>query len=93
MAAQEEVSREDSKPVVEEGVTQNAKLIDYLQTHSEGVTIFSAMFELGIGCLHKRLSEISPKVAKLGYIIEDEWEKTPGGARVVRHRLTRINYG
>ena len=72
---------------------QNARLLSYLETHPEGVTIFEAMFNLGIGCLHKRLSEISPIVAKMGYIIDDEWETTSSGARVVRHRLTRINYG
>ena len=72
---------------------QNTKLLDYLITHPEGVTIFSAMFELGIGCLHKRLSEIESEVARRGYIIEDQRETTSNGARVVRHRITKVAYG
>jgi len=70
--------------------TQNARLLCYLESHESGITIFEAMFELGIGCLHKRLSELQPIITKMGYILDDEWETTPGGARVVRHRLSRI---
>ena len=72
---------------------QNLALIDYLEHHPEGITIFEAMFNLGIGCLHKRLSEIEREVSRRGYIIEDEWETTSKGARVKRHRLTHVAYG
>lgn len=73
-------------------MTQKAKLLAYLQTH-DGVTVLEGFQELRICCLHKRLAELEPVLAQLGYILNDEWETTSGGARVVRHRLERIAIG
>lgn len=74
-------------------MTQNARLLSFLETHPDGITVLEAFSELKICCLHKRLSELEPTLAGMGYVIDDKWEKTPGGARVVRHRLVRIAYG
>lgn len=73
-------------------MSQLARLLNYLESH-DGITVLEAFQELKICCLHKRIAELSPKVARMGYIIEDEWETTSGGARVVRHRLNHVAYG
>lgn len=73
-------------------MTQKAKLLTYMQTH-DGVTVLEAFQELHICCLHKRISELKPVLAQMGYILNDEWETTSGGARVVRHRLERVALG
>jgi hypothetical protein len=71
---------------------QKAKLLSYLQTH-DGITVLEAAYDLKVFCLHKRLSELEPVLTQMGYILNDEWETTSGGARVVRHRLERIAIG
>ena len=68
---------------------QLAKLLDYVETH-DGVTVLEAFSELRICSLHSRLAELR----RLGINFEDSWETTPGGARVVRHRLnSKVAYG
>ena len=73
-------------------MTQNSRILAYLETH-DGLTVLEAFSELRVCCLHKRLSELQPVIAKMGYILDDEWETTAGGARVVRHRLSRVVLG
>ena len=73
-------------------MTQNARLLTYLEAH-DGITVLEAAYELQIFCLHKRLSELQPLLARMGYVLNDEWETTTGHKRVVRHRLENIAYG
>lgn len=73
-------------------MSQKSKLFDYLLTH-DGISVLEAFSELKICCLHKRLSELEPELAGRGYVLDDTWETTPGGARVVRHRLAKVAYG
>lgn len=68
--------------------SQNARLLAFLESH-EGVTQLEAFNALGCCRLSERIREIE----RAGYLIEHEPEKTPGGARVIRYRLTRIAYG
>ena len=70
------------------GVSQNAKLLVYLESH-DGVTQLEAFNGLGI-C---RLSERCRELERLGFLIEHEPERTSGGARVIRYRLQRIACG
>lgn len=72
--------------------SQVQRLFDYMQTH-DGVSVLEAFQELKICCLHKRIAEMVPLAAKQGFIVDDQWETTSGGARVVRHRLERVAVG
>ena len=64
-------------------MTQNAKLLSYLERHSEGITQLEAFNALGCCRLSERIRELE----RLGYLIEHAPEKTAGGARVMRYRL------
>lgn len=70
-------------------MSQNARLLNYLESHQNGITQLEAFN--AIGCC--RLSERIRELERLGFTIDHEPEKTPGGARVVRYRLTKIAYG
>ena len=63
-------------------MTQNAKLIRWLETH-DGITTFEATVQLGICRVSERIRECE----RLGWVFEHTPEKTPSGARVVRYRL------
>lgn len=63
-------------------MSQNAKLLRYLQTHS-GLTQLEAFNTLGCCRLSERVRELE----RLGYVLEHRAEKTGGGARVVRYIL------
>jgi len=70
-------------------MTQNARLLNWLETHDEGVTQLEAFNSLSCCRLSERVRELE----RLGYLIEHEPERTVAGARVVRYRLQRIAYG
>ena len=67
-------------------MTQNARLLNFLETHPEGITQLEAFNTLGI-C---RLSERCRELESLDYVLEHRPEKTSGGARVVRYVLISL---
>ena len=68
--------------------TQNAKLLNYLESH-DGITQLESFNALGICRLSERIRELE----RHDILIEHEPEKTTAGARVMRYRLNRIAYG
>ena len=70
-------------------MTQNAQLLNWLESHNNGITTLEASDNLRICRLSERIREIE----RLGFLIEHEPERTAGGARVIRYRLQRIAYG
>ena len=64
-------------------MTQNARLLAYLEAHPHGITQLEAFNTLGI-C---RLSERCRELIRMGHGIIGTPERTPGGARVIRYRL------
>ena len=64
-------------------MTQNGKLLAFLESHPNGITQLEAFNTLGI-C---RLSERCRELQRLGYVLSHTPEKTPSGARFVRYRL------
>ena len=67
-------------------MTQNAKLLNYLERHATGITQLEAFNTLGCCRLSERVREIE----SLGYVIEHKAERTPSGARVIRYRLISV---
>lgn len=71
-------------------MTQNDRLLDWLEHHPEGITTLTAMEQLRILRLSQRVIELE----RQGVLIDHDPEKTPGGARVIRYRLNnRVAYG
>ena len=70
-------------------MTQNARILNWLESHDEGITTLEASDNLRICRLSERIREIE----RLGFLIDHEPERTAGGARVIRYRLQRIAYG
>ena len=74
-------------------MTQNARLLNYLETHPDGITQLEAVHAIG----SLRLSERIRELEKLGYIIDHDWITVPTRdkpAHVVRYTLqTKIAYG
>ena len=70
-------------------MTQNAQLLNWLESHNNGITTLEASDNLRICRLSERIREIE----RLGFLIEHEPERTAGGAGVIRYRLQRIAYG
>ncbi len=68
-------------------MTQNARLLNWLETHPNGLTQLEAFNALGCCRLSERVRELE----RLGYLIEHSPEKTPSGARVVRYRLVQTD--
>lgn len=64
-------------------MTQNAKLLAYLESHPNGVTQLESFNALGICRLSERVRELE----SLGYVLAHDAEKTQGGARIIRYRL------
>ncbi len=64
-------------------MTQNAKLLSYLEQHPHGITQLEA-FNL-LGCC--RLSERVRELQTLGYVLDHRPERTANGARVIRYVL------
>lgn len=62
-------------------MTQHQKIIHYCRTH-DGITVREAGIDLGVYCLHKRISELKEQ----GYVFDEPWEERDG-KRWVRHRL------
>ena len=67
-------------------MTQNAKLLRYLESHGEGITTLEAMEKLRILRLSQRIIELE----RLGYLIAHTREKTSGGAYVTRYKLLHL---
>ena len=65
-------------------MTQNARLLNYLEQHPEGITTLTAMEHLRILRLSQRVIELE----RLGYHISHTPEHT-NNARVVRYRLLK----
>ena len=66
-------------------MTQNARLLNWLETHQNGLTQLEAFNALGCCRLSERVRELE----RLGYLIEHSPEKTANGARVMRYRLIK----
>ena len=64
-------------------MTQNAKLLNWLETH-DGVTTAEATDNMRLFRLSERIRELQ----RLGYNISHTPEMTSTGARVIRYRLT-----
>ena len=64
-------------------MTQNDRLIAYLEAHDGGITQLEAFNTLGICRLSERIRELT----RMGHSIIGTPERTPGGARVIRYRL------
>lgn len=69
-------------------MTQNARLLSYLQQHPEGITRLEAMRDLGIMNLWARCAEIE----KLGYLLHREdgvevQDRFGNKCRVTRYKL------
>ena len=69
-------------PTVKPSMTQNAKLLNYLERHPQGITQLEAFNTLGCCRISERVRELE----RLGYVIEHAPEKI-NGARVMRYRL------
>ena len=69
-------------------MTQNARILNWLESHDEGITTLEASDNLRICRLSERIREIE----RLGFLIDHEPERTANGARVIRYRLQRIAY-
>lgn len=71
------------------GVSQNGKLLAYLEKHGS-ITTLEASDQLRICRLSERIRELE----RLGINIDHTPEHTAGGARVIRYRLNdRMPYG
>ena len=71
-------------------MTQNGRLLNYLETHSNGITQLESFNTLGIARLSERIRELDA----LGYKCRHDPETTSTGARVFRYRLighTKVN--
>ena len=69
-------------------MTQNAKLLAYLESHDEGITTLEAMERLRICRLSQRIIELE----RHGILIEHERDSSVN-AHFVRYRLLKIAYG
>ena len=65
-------------------MSQNGKLLHFLETHPGGITQLESFNTLGICRLSERVRELE----HLGYVIEHRVEKTPN-ARVIRYVLVQ----
>lgn len=63
--------------------SQNARLLNYLETHPQGITQLEAFNTLACCRLSERVRELE----SLGYVLSHTPEKTSSGARVVRYKL------
>ena len=63
-------------------MTQNAKLLNWLETH-DGITTFEATLNLGICRLSQRCIELEA----LGIEIDHDPETTPNHHHIIRYRL------
>ena len=63
-------------------MTQNARLLNYLETHPNGITTLEAMQHLKILRLSERIRELSKY-----YEFSHTPEHTENGARVIRYKL------
>ena len=69
-------------------MTQNARLLNWLESHDEGISTLEAMEKLRICRLSERIREIE----RLGFLIDHERDSSLN-AHFVRYRLLRIPYG
>ena len=69
-------------------MTQNARLLNWLESHDGGISTLEAMEKLRICRLSERIREIE----RLGFLIDHERDSSLN-AHFVRYRLLRIPYG
>ena len=69
-------------------MSQNGKLLAWLESHGNGITTLEASDNLRICRLSERIREI----ARAGFLIDHEPERTANGARVIRYKLLRVAY-
>ena len=67
---------------------QNRNLLNWLESHDEGISTLEAMEKLRICRLSERIREIE----RLGFLIDHERDSSLN-AHFVRYRLVRIAYG
>ena len=63
--------------------SQNARLLNWLETHQNGISTLEAVEHLRI----LRVSERARELAALGYVLSHTPETTSAGARIMRYRL------
>jgi hypothetical protein len=79
--------------------SQCQRLLAYLRKHRKGITTMEAFRELGITCVHKRISELG-EVGRWDYTsVVPQWiqahfitrtkERTASGSIVTRYKLAR----
>ena len=69
-------------------MTQNAKLLNWLESHDNGISTLEAMEQLRICRLSERVRELE----KLGFLIEHERDASLN-AHFVRYKLLKVAYG
>ena len=75
--------------------SQCQRLLAYLKKHRKGITTMEAFRELGITCVHKRISELEEIGELDGYnwkqahFITRTKERTTFGSIVTRYKLAR----
>ena len=69
-------------------MTQNARLLNWLESHDNGISTLEASDNLRICRLSERIRELE----KLGFLIEHERDSSLN-AHFVRYRLLKIAYG
>lgn len=69
-------------------MTQNAKLLNWLESNDNGISTLEAMEQLRICRLSERVRELE----KLGFLIEHERD-TSLNAHFVRYKLLKVAYG
>jgi len=78
--------------------TQRQRLLAYLKENENGITTMEAFHELGITCVHKRMTEIDgceehwvtgEKGPSAMIRIDRIKEKNASGANILRYKLAR----
>ena len=79
--------------------SQCQRLLAYLKKHRKGITTMEAFRELGITCVHKRISELECEGHWENWTVAPQWiqshfitrtkERTATGSIVTRYKLAR----
>jgi hypothetical protein len=76
--------------------SQCQRLLAYLKKHRKGITSLESAVNLGIVCLHKRISELEDPYSYYNYMsytpslrITRTKERTASGSIVTRYKLAR----
>ena len=70
-------------------MTQNSRLLNFLERNPEGITQLEAFNTLGCCRVSERIRELE----RLGYLIEHEPVRTSKGHHLIRYKLLRVAYG